>query len=252
MANMTYCGRIYLDPRNKRDIYINIGWIVKDKQVYPPYEQWLAPYVTQDKYHEWIEELQKVFAESPFGSEYVGMCAMMLCALTSGVCFCPCVYLKIKSDSFKKEVQDAFAKFSDGQARLEHTENGGPQNGMWTDSKGQTLMLGGGKYGPRPGGPPLGFNIIINLPTPIQWPPTVQMAPQPMGYAPPPVGYVPPPAGYGPPSAGYGQPSAGYGHPSAGYGPPSAGYGQPSVSYAPPPEVEQNAEPVNKYDNKIA
>ena len=48
--NMTYSGRIYLDPRNMKDIYINIGWMNKDKQMYPPYEQWLAPYVTQEKY----------------------------------------------------------------------------------------------------------------------------------------------------------------------------------------------------------
>ena len=49
-GDMTYCGRIYLDPLNKRDIYINIGWMNKDTQMFPPYEQWLAPYVTQEKY----------------------------------------------------------------------------------------------------------------------------------------------------------------------------------------------------------
>ena len=195
----------------------------------------LAPYVTQEKYNEWIDELQKVLADSPFESQYAGMCAMMMCVLSSGVCFCPCVYLKIKSDSFKKEIQDAFAEVSDGQARIELTEVGGAHNGMWTDSKGQTLMLGGGrKYGPRPGGPPLGLNIIINLASPIQWPPTVQMAPQPMGYA---------------PSADYGQPSAGYGPPPISYAPPPAPphYATLPNSYAPPPDVEQNAEPVNKY-----
>ena len=61
----------------------------------------------------------------------------------------------------------------------------------------------GGRNGPRPGGPPLGLNIIINSASPVQWPPTVQIA-QPMGYAPPPVGYAPPPASYAPPPADYG------------------------------------------------
>ena len=131
---------------------------------------------------------------------------------------------KVKIASFKKEVQEAFAKVSDGQAHIDRATRGGPQNGMWTDSKGQTLMLAYGRYGPRAGGPPLGLNIIINLPSPIQWPPTVQMAPQPMGYAPPPVGYAPPPAGYAPPPAGY----------------------------APPPGVDQNAEPEIKSDDEIA
>ena len=226
MSNMTYCGRIYLDPRNKRDIYINIGWIAKEKQIYPPYEQWLAPYVTQEKYHEWIDELQKVFADSPFESKNAGMCAIILCLFSIGVCFCPCLYLKIKADSFKMEVQDSFAKVSGGQERIEFAETGGSQNGMWTDSKGQTLLLNG----TQPGGPPLGFNIIINLASPIQWPPTVQMAPQPMGYAPPPVGYAPPSVGYGQPSSDYGQPSSDYGPPPIGYAPQSA-----PQHYAPQP-----------------
>ena len=212
----------------------------KDKQMYPPYEQWLTPYVTQEKYQEWIEELQKVLADSSHGKlDFAACCGIVLCVLSLGVCFCPIlVYLKIREDSFKKEIQDAFAKVSDGQARIELTENGGSHNGMWTDSKGQALMLdvgrrGGGEYGPRPGGPPFGLNIIINLASPIQWPPPVQMAPQPMGYA---------------PSADYGQPSAGYGPPPISYAPPPAPphYATLPNSYAPPLDVEQNAEPVNK------
>ena len=202
MANMTYCGRIYLDPRNKRDVYINVGWVVKDKQIYPPYEQWLAPYVTEQKYNEWIVELQKVFATSPIESENAAVFAMMCCAITAGALFCPCLYFMYLSRSFQREIQDAFKKVSGDTARIKLTEYAGPSGGMWVDSKGQMLMLGGGKQGARPGGPPLGFNIIISLPSPIEWPPTVQLAPGPT-YLPPITGYAAPPTGFAPPPTGY-------------------------------------------------
>ena len=41
----------------------------------------------------------------------------------------------------------------------------------WLDSKGQPLLVRRGEYGYGPGGPPLGINLILNLPQPIQWPP---------------------------------------------------------------------------------
>ena len=54
------------------------------------------PYVTQEKYHEWIEELQKVLADSPFEKEWAERLALICCFATNGLCFCPCVYYKVK------------------------------------------------------------------------------------------------------------------------------------------------------------
>jgi hypothetical protein len=37
-------------------------------------------------------------------SAATGGCAMILCMLTMGVCFCPCLYLKKKVDDFNRRL----------------------------------------------------------------------------------------------------------------------------------------------------
>ena len=60
--------------------------------------------------------------------------------------------------------------------------------GMWVDSKGQQLLITRSKSRVYPGGPPEGCNIILNLPSPIEWPPTnKQFIPQQQLPPPPPV-----------------------------------------------------------------
>ena len=151
---------------------------------YPQYEQWLTPYVTEQKYNEWIEELKNVFENSPDWSYWEQWCSVMICILTAGVVSCPCFYIQHLGRSFKRVVQDAFHKVSGDGVQMKFVKFPRYENGQWIDSKGQTLMLrsvgGSGRY-PRPGGPPLGFNIIISLPSAIEWPPTVSYAQPPVG-----------------------------------------------------------------------
>ena len=57
-------------------------------------------YMSESQYDMLMDRLKREFEDPPFKSAAVGGCAMFLCMLTGGLCFCPCLYIKKKVDAF--------------------------------------------------------------------------------------------------------------------------------------------------------
>jgi len=186
--NMEYCGRMYLNPSNRSQIWINIGWNTKGSQRYPVYHPGLSAYFSNDCFNEIIYEAQKEFENVPFDGVGMGLIAMGACLFSCGICFCPCVYLCCKVKAFGRRVNHTMESVGlryslRVQYRLvESAATGGYQ---WLDSNGKPISIG----------PPLGCNIIITLPAKIpttRWPPRAAIPMQPVvapqtqtAYAPP-------------------------------------------------------------------
>ena len=64
-------------------------------------------YISQPQYDMLMERLKREFKDPPVASAGIGACAMFLCMLTGGLCFCPCMYLKKKVDEFNLRLESA-------------------------------------------------------------------------------------------------------------------------------------------------
>ena len=171
-SNMTYAGRIYQNPTKKEEIWFNIGWNSQNNQRYPDYESWLSPYITIDAYKLVINAVKEEFDNLPFGGNgpCLAICSFCLCSMTLGVCFCPLLMLKKGENEFRTRVEEAILNVGKSlgvDIKLKVTQAAGGFGGIWMDSSGLQLFVGR-----SPGGPPLGYNIILKLPTPVQWPPS--------------------------------------------------------------------------------
>ena len=171
-SNMTYAGRIYQNPTEKQEIWFNIGWNSHNNQRYPDYESWLSPYLTSDEYKQIINAARVEFDDLPFGGygPCAAVCSFCLCSMTFGICFCPILLLKRSENEFRKRVEEAIINVGNSlsvHVKLKLTQAAGGFGGIWLDSSGLQLIVGG-----SPGGPPLGYNILLKLPTSIQWPPS--------------------------------------------------------------------------------
>ena len=83
-TDMTHCGRIYINPLNKREIYINIGNMFEGKQLYPSYEPWLSAFITEGQYNEMIDALKRQFADAPCKSQCPMICTCVFCLMLGG------------------------------------------------------------------------------------------------------------------------------------------------------------------------
>jgi len=184
MIDLTAAARMYLNPDNPNQIWINIGFIQRNAQRYPAYEPFLAPYVSQDQFNQLMAVLCKEFEDPPFDGAGGPMCAYICCMSTFCICFCPLLYVWRKAKLFNERVLNAIennGKHIGVNATFLVSEiampNYDPARGNWVDSKGQPLLIRQGNkrrgYGYVPGGPPLGANLILNLPAPVSWPPTM-------------------------------------------------------------------------------
>ena len=102
------------------------------------------------------------------------------------------LYRYCKGKAFNKAAQESFNQCSADNripAKLVLVERAGSFGGSWIDSKGVQLLVThstGGEYSSSyqaPGGPPMGYNIVIRTTHPLQWPPPRYAGPHP-GYAP--------------------------------------------------------------------
>lgn len=164
MADMTYSGRIYQNPIDRREIWVNVGWNAKGAQLWPLYEPGLAEYCSEAQWNKIIEAMKKEFENAPFHHVCEGWCAMALCCGTCGILFCPCVYIKVKSDQFAQRLRKAVAEVSGDHphgVRLELTESASTAGAQWLDSNSQVSNVS----------PPLGWNLILKSKEPQLWPP---------------------------------------------------------------------------------
>jgi hypothetical protein len=167
MQNMTYCGRIFQNPANHNELYINIGWNTPGAQIYPPYHEGMASFLPQAQYEALIHAAKLQFEIPPVRPD---------CLVTSIFCCCPLdnltnTYFKIKVTAFNKNASAAIAAAAAQagcSAKLDMVELATGSGGSWVDQNGSQLLVG---HRNVPGGPPLGYNIVVNLASPPSyWP----------------------------------------------------------------------------------
>ena len=179
LQSMTYCGRMYQNPNNRKEIWVNCGWNRQDAQRYPDYEPCLAPHVTRDSYNKLMNAVKKEFEAPPEDVAWGPLRAMRCCICTLGLCIFPCLFINLMPDEFKKRVKETVKNLGESigvNARFELKEHAGIYGDHWMDSKGIPLTIVG-KHGHPSylGGPPIGYNIILTLPQSVQWPPSLPM-----------------------------------------------------------------------------
>ena len=78
--------------------------------------------------------------------------------------------LKKGENEFRTRVEEAILNVGKNvgvDIKLKVTQAAGGFGGIWLDSSGLQLFVGRSA-----GGPPLGYNIILELAKPMQWPPS--------------------------------------------------------------------------------
>ena len=157
---MQYSGRIYLDPDNNTDLYFNIGLSVRDKQAYPVYESWLQPYVSETTFNQWMDTLKKELCNAPIARPKI--VETLLYLATCCVFGCYNAYKQITFVNQLLKFNETTAQESTHDVRLVVLKRtSSPQQDMWKDSHGDDANRGA----------PYGINLVLKLPTEIQWPP---------------------------------------------------------------------------------
>jgi len=180
--DMTHCGRIYQNPMQRNEIYLNVGWSVADKQVYPQYEDWFAAHgLSETQYDEVVARLQGVFAQNGFSKGTVWCCMRnpCVCCCTCGINICVMKCLANGLDKKLAEAIKAVCKSAEIKLsiRLELVQVSGQHSGSWLDSRGQHLLSMDGQVV----GPPMGHNLVIELRNKQQWPPAQHSGTNPPG-----------------------------------------------------------------------
>jgi len=148
----------------------------------------MASFLPQAQYEGLIHAAKLQFEKPPVRHFCVGCCAMYSCLFTRGVCFCRILYFRHKVTAFNKDasaVIAAAAAQAGGSTKLDMFQLASEYGEGWVDQNGSPLFitLGGGENSPTrtvPGGPPLGYNIVVNLGAPRPcWPPSHRTQPTP-------------------------------------------------------------------------
>lgn len=166
---MTMCGRTYRNPANHSEIWLNVGWNMQGLQRYPPWEQGLL--VSELDFRRLLAAVQAAFRKPPYVNPNLPVLSMYACMCTFGLCFCPCVYLKGEIVKFNDRLFADVAEVSKDfafNARVEVIEEI-DYGANWIDSRGEPLLFPR-KYSSQPGGPPMGYNIVLTLPNAPEWP----------------------------------------------------------------------------------
>jgi len=171
--NMTMCDRIYQNPSNRTEIWINIGWSTPGFTRYPAWEPWMGQFVSQDDYSKLINVCVEGFKDPPFDHQRVA-CAMCCTLMCPCACICTGPYLwhiKQQVDAMNTSIGENLTATGVTGARLDMVQAAGAHGGQWVDHRGTELLLPSGEGGTRLGGPPLGYNLVINTKAQLAWPP---------------------------------------------------------------------------------
>merc|ERR1712226_14590 len=190
-VDMSYAGRIYLNPMARNEVWCNFGWNTGSNQIFPPYPGDFSSKISKSQYDTVLAEVQKTMDENKLPGWLPCCMAVPLC------CCCAMAFMyssvsKLNS-KLKKAGEDSAksARISeDVEVSVMLRQIMSPAGGQWLDTNNQPCM-GNTQQGMRPMGPPLGYNIVIKLPEsePVMaWPPnqagaTAVMAEPAMGEA---------------------------------------------------------------------
>jgi hypothetical protein len=179
--DLSKAGRIFQNPKNRRELWGHIGFNIKGQQIYPPWEPALGTQFSESDYNKIMDAMKAEFENPPFEGSCGPMCALQLCVCSCGLCFCPMLYIKQKVSKFNEGLFAIPGTMNIPGFRIEMTEMADPQPGNWVDSKGQPLLHPQGKHGAMmPLGPPLGYNVIFTFQDEVNpWPPAALSAPVP-------------------------------------------------------------------------
>lgn len=180
MQSKTYMGRIFLapvsaSPPGKSTIYINIGWNTCGGQLYPEYsaEQILQEICEEQQYNELKESLQSYLSSRGIPAS----CAV--CSVLCLPCSLPCCFLMMcAACCVTRGLKGIVADHGSGRIgtsggwrypiRMVMPTAGMPtahvEQSMGFDQYGNILMNDGGKRSPHPIWPPLGYNIVVDIP----------------------------------------------------------------------------------------
>jgi len=86
--NMTMCDRIYQNPSNRTEIWINIGWSTPGFTRYPAWEPWMGQFVSQDDYSKLVNVCVVECSKDPPVNENLANGAAM-CFI---MCRCLCIF----------------------------------------------------------------------------------------------------------------------------------------------------------------
>jgi hypothetical protein len=173
--DLSNAGRIFQNPKNRRELWGHLGFNIKGQQIYPPWEPALGTQFSESDYNKIMDAMKAEFENPPFEGSCGPMCALQLCVCSCGLCFCPMLYMKMKVSKFNEGLFAIPGTLNISGFRIEMSEMADPQAGNWVDSKGQGCLLHG-----RPLGPPLGYNVIFTFQDEVNpWPPAAVSAPVP-------------------------------------------------------------------------
>ena len=172
--SLLHAGRIYQNPNNRHELWVNIGWAHQSSQVTPEYQSWLQPHVSRKTFHNLtnflVEQLDRPHEQKCDG------CACVLCVVTAGCCFYPLFHLRRKEKKFESTLMDRFVHATSEvkeNVSLRNVPHSTLSGDLWLDSYGQALMIENTKNRAGPGGPPAGFSLVFTVQEIIQWPPEV-------------------------------------------------------------------------------
>uniref|UniRef100_A0A7S1AIL2 Zinc-ribbon domain-containing protein n=1 Tax=Noctiluca scintillans TaxID=2966 RepID=A0A7S1AIL2_NOCSC len=181
MPTMLHSGRIYQDPRNRQQIYVNFGWGFKGGQRYPEFETWMTEFVSASEYEQILGVLQQEMETVPYDAqEDERLFRLLRLAHTCPcVCLCTCHYVIQECREQQKfaaellERANSKIKVVNSSVTLQYVIDFNEHSGLWTDSRNKDLMSECFRV-MRSGGPPLGLNLVFNAPRALQWPPQGQ------------------------------------------------------------------------------
>uniref|UniRef100_A0A0G4HMJ0 Uncharacterized protein n=1 Tax=Chromera velia CCMP2878 TaxID=1169474 RepID=A0A0G4HMJ0_9ALVE len=180
-TGMSLAGRAFLNPQKLSEVWVNVGWDVKDCQRWLEWSPVLS--VSAEEYEQVMAAVRKEFEETPFGAaSEVAMARFFKCC-TLGITV---MRAQQKIQNFNTRIEKALQKFPN--VKLCVVDRGSEANGMWVDQRGSPMMLNrsnarqvGGrvmvdKYQAM-GGPPMGYNIVFEVGHQVEGWPQVQMRP---------------------------------------------------------------------------
>ena len=167
----TYMGRIFLLPKdhfsssNPEQIWINVGWNTDRNRLFPPYLQVFSGFLSQVHYDDLMKDLQNYMDRNA-----LNFCAAS-CALSCCFLVIPLLIVYLRAKKYTRGLQSLLEKKRkelgiNVPIRIELTQIAGPKPSQTiTDQYFKPLLLFSEE---NPQGesmwPPLGYNIIIDVP----------------------------------------------------------------------------------------
>eukprot|EP00450_Noctiluca_scintillans_P014987 CAMPEP_0194510850 /NCGR_PEP_ID=MMETSP0253-20130528/42314_1 /TAXON_ID=2966 /ORGANISM="Noctiluca scintillans" /LENGTH=192 /DNA_ID=CAMNT_0039354131 /DNA_START=45 /DNA_END=623 /DNA_ORIENTATION=- len=141
-----------------------------DRTSFPAWEPWMGQFVSQDDYSKLVNVCIVEASKKPtFNAAGCAKTWTFLCP-----CLCICTgpylyYLKQQVDAATKLAKENVAATGVEGATFDVINFGASRSG-WFDHRGTELLMSS-RQGMRPGGPPVGYNLIFTTKAPLAWPP---------------------------------------------------------------------------------